>query len=844
MFIKPTLWCFRFCLILALTMGLLLQTANAEETVENRLESILTLADRDIDLAETVLLISKDRDPALDLAPLSAELDRLTDSVRTKLTKTSSPEEIVEAFRKTIHQEAGYRYTDRVDAQGIPLNPAELFLHGMLANKRGYCMNLSLLYLIIADRLNIPLYGVPLPNHFFVRYESGGTRINIEATDGGITLPDSFYRKRFGLPEQKVSSFFMHNVGKKSTLGSYFSNVGMVYYKGRQTKKAIFYLNLSTRINPESIEAHNNLANIYSETGQMDKAIRHYQLALQADPNNLSTLYNLGLAYKQSGQTDKAIEAFLQVVQIDGFYAPGHRALVNLFLAKNKYYAALLHLKKLKQIDPQNYRTQIAIGKIYLRMGQHSLALQIFNRLRAQYPGKVEVLQPLAETFYRMDDFDHAIELYRYLIEHHPELLQAYIQLGWTHYRKGEISLATAWTKRGLKIARGKENLVFLAEMNLGFYALLSEAFPEAIKWYRKALKSKNPGIAADMVKDIQSAAQRFPNRPELEFFSGWIFLESGQIENAKPILEHYLVQNPTGKFAEEARSLLQSLTYKKVTGKANGVPKNMALIPAGFFTMGSNQTGPDEAPEHQVFLDAFYIDTYEVTAGDYAAFLNAVNNTKGYYLDNKYGMLFYNGRFLTRPGLKSLPINNVSWKGANTYCRWKGKRLPTEAEWEKAARGTDKRIFPWGNSPLTPERARYFQKWTDALAHRVMVSVDSLPDGKSPFGLYNMAGNVKEWVDDWYDREYYEDSAEYENPKGPVGGEFKVLRGGSWRDLSGFVYSSFRNNSHPDTRMDDYGFRCAKNTDNGASPKKLTEWKDRNFDDSRHFHIISQNGL
>ena len=204
---------------------------------------------------------------------------------------------------------------------------------------------------------------------------------------------------------------------------------------------------------------------------------------------------------------------------------------MNLFLANRQYFGALLHLKKLAQIDPRNFRTQIAIGKIYLRMGQHPLALKTFSRLRTQYPGKVEVLEPLAETFYRMDDFDRAIELYRYLIEHHPELLRAYIQLGWTHYRKGEISLATAWTKRGLTTARGKENLVVLAQMNLGFYALLDQVFPSAKEWYRKALKSKNPNVAADMVKDIQNAARRFPNRPELEFFSGWIFFESGQIE-------------------------------------------------------------------------------------------------------------------------------------------------------------------------------------------------------------------------------------------------------------------------------------------------------------------------
>ena len=96
------------------------------------------------------------------------------------------------------------------------------------------------------------------------------------------------------------------------------------------------------------------------------------------------------------------------------------------------------------------------------------------------------------------------------------------------------------------------------------------------------------------------------------------------------------------------------------------------------------------------------------------------------------------------------------------------------------------------------------------------------MAQGKSPYGAHHMAGNVKEWVDDWYDREYYRDESEYVNPKGAIGGEFKVLKGGSWRDLRGFLYSSFRNNSYRNTRMDDYGFRCVKSAEKTSTPKKL----------------------
>ena len=239
---------------------------------------------------------------------------------------------------------------------------------------------------------------------------------------------------------------------------------------------------------------------------------------------------------------------------------------------------------------------------------------------------------------------------------------------------------------------------------------------------------------------------------------------------------------------------------------------------------MGLNDGLEDERPEHRVFLDSFYIDKYEVSAKDFSIFLNAKNNVKGYYLDNKFGTLIFNGKFQPRTGLENFPINNVNWRAANEYCKWKDKRLPSEAEWEKAARGENANTYPWGNQSPSPKLARYNQTWTKKTKHKVLVPVDTLEQGKSIYGLYNMAGNVKEWVDDWYDHEYYKEIDEYANPKGPIGGEFKVIRGGSWRDLKGFIYSSFRNNGTPNSRMDDYGFRCARNVSPNSGTKKLTQ--------------------
>ena len=223
-----------------------------------------------------------------------------------------------------------------------------------------------------------------------------------------------------------------------------------------------------------------------------------------------------------------------------------------------------------------------------------------------------------------------------------------------------------------------------------------------------------------------------------------------------------------------------------------------LLYVPAGEFTMGSDSSGSDSIPVHTVYLDAFWIDKTEVTNGMYDKCLKAGqcgphdsvhSSTRNFY----YGSVVYD----------KYPVIFVTWEDARAYCSWAGRRLPTEAEWEKAARGVDGRTYPWGNDTPNNNLLNYNAAIGDA------TEVGKYPNGASPYGALDMAGNVWEWVQDWYNETYYA-SSPASNPLGPDSGTYRVQRGGSWVIDDHYIRSATRYWAYLMSGYNYVGFRCA----------------------------------
>jgi len=362
----------------------------------------------------------------------------------------------------------------------------------------------------------------------------------------------------------------------------------------------------------------------------------------------------------------------------------------------------------------------------------------------------------------KIDKLDWALELVREVIRKDPSNPRSYLYAGIIYFKKHEYGIAVKQYQLAISF---KENYG-VAHYNLG---LTYEKTGKSKEAYASFIRARDLYKVQNNQKDYEDALKKIKT---LE--------EAGVNETLKPV---------------------------KVD------TSEMVYIEAGEFFMGSDDTSRqnDEKPKHKVYLASYWIDKYEVTNSQYCKFLNAKgregdSGQKWIYIGDKKGegkIVKVKGIYKVKAGFENHPVTFVTWYGANTYAKWSGKRLPTEAEWERAARGTDGRLYPWGNK-------WYQDKCVNNKNSKHTRPVGSYPEGVSPSGAMDMAGNVLEWCSDWYGF-YPVTSGTINNPRGPYSGVTRILKGGGWDDNWQCCGSTFRGNYSPGNYDNDLGFRCVK---------------------------------
>jgi formylglycine-generating enzyme len=365
------------------------------------------------------------------------------------------------------------------------------------------------------------------------------------------------------------------------------------------------------------------------------------------------------------------------------------------------------------------------------------------------------------------------------------------------------------------------EKLITIEERIINEQKLL-ENKTQALEHFDEGNKFSDNREFDKALEEYRKAVDLYPDIPKLQYNIGWLYGKIGMHKEAIEHLRNYCTLAPEAEDVDEIITRIAVLQrnldkknklidkYNKrdeiMTAALPGIKEkcDMILIPAGPFIMGTDGIKEEQRPKHKVYIDAFYIDRYEATNAQYYEFLDYIKKTKDHSkchkdepINKDHTPLNWELDYYNHP---EYPVVRVDWYDAYAYAAWAGKRLPTEAEWEKAARGTDERKWPWGNE-------FEFKKCNIGDPE----PIGSHEDGKSPYGCYDMAGSVAEWCADWGDMRYYNKSPN-RNPTGPEKGDKKIIRGGSrFANVGVLLRCTARKTMSPKLGNMSVGFRCVK---------------------------------
>jgi tetratricopeptide (TPR) repeat protein len=502
-------------------------TYNCQGLYVNSVEKALHLSEEDIDLATAVLLVSKRWDPSLNLGSYRDRIDEISLTVLDRLNGVNpllNSRKTIKIINELLFDELGYSPVANAD------NPQDLFLHSVLDSKKGYCLSLSILYLSIGERLGLPVYGVVVPGHFFVRYSDKGKSFNIETTQKGASPPDEHYIKEFKIPRGKEQAVYLQNLGKKETIGCFFNNLGNVYFELDNIENAYYYQQKAVDINPLLAEARTNLGNIFLKKNMVDSAIQQYQAALKINSTDAKIHHNLANAYRaaaglaptgsKSDLLDNAIEQYNIALGFDPNFIEIYKGLAQTYYSKGLTDKAISILKRAADVNSRDTDIYITLAGIYQDKQNYDEAISNYRIALALKNDSVPAAYGLAYAYFQNQRYYDAIEQFRAVLFYEPNNAKAYLGLGFTYNKLGwaedEIAAYQNAVKADVNMVPAWQNLAN-AYMGQKQYALAVQMYQQVINQSPSADIFYNLAVAYSAQKQYSEAEKYYLKAIELQ---------------------------------------------------------------------------------------------------------------------------------------------------------------------------------------------------------------------------------------------------------------------------------------------------------------------------------------
>jgi tetratricopeptide (TPR) repeat protein len=456
-----------------------LANADLEGLYVKSIEAVLRLPPEQIDLGTAALIVSESWSDMVAGTKYQRQLDDIATEIRSRLKAKRTPmgAAAIPVINEYLFNELKFKAIDKAT------DPYDLFLHSVMDRKQGYCLSLSVLYLAVGERLGLPLYGVVVPGHFFVRYDDGRRRFNIETTNQGSSPPDDYYIQKFNVP--KTSTIYMANLNKRQSLGCFFNNLGNVYKEIKNIDQAMASLQWAVYINPSLAESRMNLGNIYMLKDRVDDAITEYQAATRVNPDDAKAHNNLGNAYYKREWLNDAIGEYRTSIRLEPNSSDAYRNLAMVYIKLNRLDDARTALMDAITLEPKSAALYCMLADVYRQGDNCKEAITRYQQALSIKPDFAEAFLGMGLCYKKLEQPGSEIDAYLKALAINPNMFEALVNLGNAYFNKGKYDESIEQYNKAVRIQPNNAELLYqvgASYFNKGDYANAIKAHLKAIE--------------------------------------------------------------------------------------------------------------------------------------------------------------------------------------------------------------------------------------------------------------------------------------------------------------------------------------------------------------------------